>query len=424
MEIKKNKKIFDIALRKIEKKAKFIQATVKKIPKENSKSVNKDLSLGHRPADEAKIKKFAGKFWDNLKSIFKNISLSRMSIKEQTFFVKRLSFLIKAGVPVLESLAMIQEQTRKKSHVLILKTIIADVSRGQDLSASLAKFRKTFGDFSINIISFGESTGMLSDNLEYLASELKKKDALRKKIISAFIYPIIITIATIGITGFLMVYLFPKIMPVFSSLHIILPLSTRIVIFLSNFLNHHGLILIAGLIILVVIIIITLKKSEMFHFNFDKIIMKIPMIGNVIKNYNLANSTRTMGLLLKSGITLGETLSITTKVSGNLVYKEEFKSMAEIVNRGERMSVYLTTSRNLFPDILTQIISVGERSGNLSNSLIYLSELYETEVDDFTKNLSSMIEPVLMIIMGILVGFIAISIITPIYSITQNLQPR
>ena len=145
-----------------------------------------------------------------------------------------------------------------------------------------------------------------------------------------------------------MVYLFPKIMPVFSSLHIILPLSTRIVIFLSNFLNHHGLILIAGLIILVVIIIITLKKSEMFHFNFDKIIMKIPMIGNVIKNYNLANSTRTMGLLLKSGITLGETLSITTKVSGNLVYKEEFKSMAEIVNRGERMSVYLTTSRNLF----------------------------------------------------------------------------
>ena len=148
------------------------------------------------------------------------------------------------------------------------------------------------------------------------------------------------------------------------------------------------------------------------------------MVGDVIKNYNLANSTRAMGLLLKSGITLAETLEITTRVTGNLVYKGEFKKLANVANRGVKMSVYLATNRALFPDVLTQIVSVGEHSGNLSHSLIYLSELYEAEVDDFTKNLSSMIEPVLMIIMGIMVGFIAISIITPIYSITQNLTPR
>lgn len=152
--------------------------------------------------------------------------------------------------------------------------------------------------------------------------------------------------------------------------------------------------------------------------------MKLPAIGSVVKNYNLANATRTMGLLLKSGVTLAETLEITTRVAGNLVYKEEFRKMAKITDRGEKMSAYLTTSRNLFPDVLTQIVSVGERSGNLSHSLIYLSELYEAEVDDFTKNLSTIIEPVLMIIMGVMVGFIAISIITPIYSITQNLTPK
>ena len=382
--------------------------------------------MGRKPKPTAVVAKVAGAkkpaptFWEKLN----NISFTRMSVREQTFFIKRLSFLIKAGIPILESLVMIKDQTRKKSHANIMKSIVADVSRGQYLSTSLAKFTKVFGEFSINIISFGESTGMLSDNLEYLAEELRKKHALRKKVMGAFIYPIIVTIATFGITGFLMVYLFPKIMPVFTSLRITLPLSTRIVIFMSDFLRNHGFALIMGLIIFVIALIVTLKQSKTFHYYFDKVIMKLPLIGNVIKNYNLANSTRTMGLLLKSGVTLAETLEITTRVAGNLVYKEEFRKMAIVTDRGEKMSVYLKTRRDLFPDILTQIVSVGERSGNLSHSLIYLSELYEAEVDDFTKNISTMIEPVLMIVMGIMVGFIAISIITPIYSITQNLTPK
>ncbi len=354
----------------------------------------------------------------------KNASFVRMSIKDQTFFIKRLSFLIKAGVPMLESLTMIRDQTRQSGYVTVLDTVIQDVSNGQYLSTSLTKFRHIFGDFSINIISFGESTGILSDNLIYLAEELKKKNALRKKILGAFVYPAVVTVATFAITGFLMVYLFPKITPVFSSLRIALPLSTRMVIFMSNFLIHHGLTLVGFLAVLTIACIVAIKKVPIFHFYFDKFIMKIPTIGNVVKNYNLANATRTIGLLLKSGIPVGETLEITTKVAGNLVYKKEFKTIVKVVNRGEQMSVYLAKHRDLFPDVLTQIISVGERTGNLSNSFIYISELYESEVEEFTKNISTLIEPVLMIIMGIMVGFIAISIITPIYSITQNLTPR
>ena len=323
---------------------------------------------------------------------------------------------------MLESLEMIKEQTRVKGHMAILDSVIDDVSNGQYLSTSLGKFRNMFGDFSINVIAFGESTGMLSENLEYLADELKKKNALKKKVIGAFVYPAVVTLATLGITGFLMIYLFPKIMPVFTSLHITLPLSTRIVIFVSNFLIHDGFLFVLFLILCVVAFIVALRKVPTFHFYFDTFIMKIPAIGVVVKNYNLANATRTMGLLLKGGITLGETLQITAKVSGNLVYKEQFYAMTEFTDRGERLSVFLSGKRDLFPDVLTQIISVGERSGNLSNSLIYLSELYESEVDEFTKNISSLVEPVLMTLMGLHVGFIAISIITPIYSITQNLH--
>ena len=367
------------------------------------------------------LKKTGDSITNRFKNL-KNTSFSKMTLKEQTFFIKRLSFLLKAGIPILESLSMIRDQTRQKGLISILDTVIADVSSGHNLSTSLGKFRNMFGDFSINIISFGESAGILSDNLTYLADELKKKNALQKKVKGAFIYPIVVTLATLGITGFLMIYLFPKILPVFSSLHMKLPLSTRIIMASSNFLIHHGIALIICIIIFVLAFIFTLKKIETLRYYFDKFLMKIPMIGDVIKHYNLANTTRTIGLLLKSGVTFSETLAITTKVSGNLVYKKEFEAMAEAINRGERISVHLAKNRELFPEVLTQIISVGEKSGNLSNSFIYLSELYETEVEEFTKNISNLIEPALMIFMGILVGFIAISIITPIYSITQNLH--
>lgn len=366
--------------------------------------------------------KLLRKFLNEASQYLRSTSMSRMSIKEQTFFIKRLSFLIKAGVPMLESLVMIRDQTRKKNYVNIFNTIIIDVSNGQYLSTSLSKFIHIFGEFSINIIYFGESTGILGDNLVYLAEELKKKNALRKKILSAFIYPVIVILATLCIIGFLMIYLFPKIMPVFLNLHIKLPISTRLVIFFSNTLIHHWFLLIFIFISFFVVLFMVFKKSLRFRFYFDKVITKLPKIGNLVKYYNLANSTRTMGLLLKSGVTLSDTLDITAKISKNLVYKEEFKAMSKEINRGEQISTHFIKNTDLFPDVLAQIIYVGERTGNLSNSLIYVSELYESEVDEFTKNINTLIEPALMILAGILVGFIAISIITPIYSITQNLH--
>lgn len=367
----------------------------------------------------------------NLKKTFKNINLGvirfasfRLSIKEQMFFAKRLAFLVKAGVPLLESLHMIKEQGRSKRFEKIILPIIDDVSNGQFLSTSLLKFRHLFGDLAINIISIGEACGVLSDNLEYLAEELKKREALRRKVISAFIYPAIVIVATLAITSFLMIYLFPKIIPIFSSLNASLPFSTRVIIFISNFLQNYGLILLGSLVFLVIAFFITIKNSKFAHHLLDKFILRIPAVGSVIQYYNIANSTRTLGLLLKSGLTLNEALPITAKTTKNLVFQREFVTLSNVINRGEKISKHLKIKRHIFPDIMHQIVAVGERSGNLAGSLVYLSELYEAEVDDFTKNLSSLIEPVLMIFMGVLVGFIAISIISPIYSITQHLSPR
>ena len=359
-----------------------------------------------------------------IKNPFRNFSFIRLSVKEQTFFAKRLSFLIKADVPILESLSMIREQTRSKGYQNILDHIIKDVSNGKYLSESLRKFKHIFGDFAINIIGVGESAGILSENLEYLSEELKKRHILRKKIVGAFIYPIVVTLATLAIVFFLMLYLFPKILPVFLSLHAELPLSTKILIFTSTALQNYWVFIIGAILFLVLAFFAALRESKKFHFYFDYFLLKIPIIKDIVRSYNLSNFTRTLGLLLKAGLTLSESIDIVSTTIENLVYKKEFVAIGNSVTRGQKLSVHLKKNRQLFPDILTQIVTVAERSGDLSNSFIYISELYESDVEDFTKNISTLIEPLLMILMGLMVGFIAISIITPIYSITEQLNPK
>ncbi len=346
----------------------------------------------------------------------------RFSLKDQTFFAKRLSFLINAGVPLSESIAMLGEQMRTKAHVAILRSILRDVSSGQTLSRSFAKFPNLFNEFSVQILKIGESSGTLSQNLDYLADELKKRQALRSKVVSAFIYPALITTATLGITLFLTAYLFPKIMPVFESLHVQLPLSTRIMIVASGFLTHWGFALAAVLVGCGIGLSIGLKKSVRMRTRFDQLILHAPLFGKMIRYYNIANACRTLGLLLASGLRLSEALVVTGDTTQNRIYKKEFIAMAQTVNRGENISKYLLQRPSLFPDIMGSMVAVGERSGTLSQTLVYLSGMYDAEVEDFTKNISVLIEPVLMILMGLLVGFIAISIITPIYGITQNLH--
>lgn len=347
----------------------------------------------------------------------------KLSVREQMLFAKRLSFLINASVPILESLHMVSEQSKSRHYARVMQSVIADVTSGYSLSRSLGRFQNIFGDFGVNIIRIGESSGTLSQNLEYLADELKKNDTLRRKVQGALVYPAIITLATLGITGFLMLYLFPKIMPVFTSLHMELPLSTKIVIAVSTFLQAWGLVFLIAVIASIFGIGIVLKKSASIRYQFDALVLKLPVVGEMVRYYNLATATRTLGLLLRSGVTLAEALPLTADTTSNLIYKEQYKLLAEAVIRGERISGYMFKEPVIFPIITTQMIAVGERSGSLSTTLVYLSELYEAEVDDFTKNLSTLVEPALMVVMGILVGFIAISIITPIYGITQNLHP-
>ena len=350
------------------------------------------------------------------------LSYTKFSIKKQTFFAKRLSFLIKAGVPMLESIHVIQKQTKSKNEIKIFSKVISDISNGQSLASSLGKFKGVFGNFAINIIKAGESSGTLTQNLNYLADELKKKEMLRKKILSALLYPVIVTLATFGITGVLIVYIFPKILPIFKSLNADLPLSTKIIIFISETIRHHGFLIFGILILLIIATVLMRKYVPKVRLFFDGFILRIPLFGEIAKNYNLTNTMRTLGLLLKSGLSLNEALAITADTTENMQYKRAFANISDGVMKGKNVSELLSNHPAIFPDMLGHMVSIGEKSGNLSSTLLYLSEFYENEFDDLTKNLSSSIEPVLMIVMGVLVGFVAVSVITPIYEITNSLK--
>ncbi len=352
-----------------------------------------------------------------------NKLFTKLSLKEQVAFTTRLSFLIKADVPIIESLRMMHKQTKSKNRARILNKVIQDVSNGQYLSDSLAKFNNTFGDFAINLIRVGEEGGMLDQNLQYLAVELKKRQELKKKIIGALVYPVFVSIATLGVTGLVMVYVFPKIMPIFTSLGGKLPLATRMLIGLSNFLLNYGFYFAFAVAGLAVVTTIVYKKVKPFNRVVNKGLLVIPVFGHLGKSYHMANFCRTFGLLLNSHVSIVSAANITANATANIVYKEELQRLSLEISKGKKISDHIEGKTILFPDMVPQMVAIGETTGRLGDTLLYLSDHYENEVNDLTKNLSSSIEPVMLVVMGIVVGFVAVSVISPIYAITQNIHP-
>jgi type II secretory pathway component PulF len=348
---------------------------------------------------------------------------ARFSLKDQVYLAKRLAYLITAGVSVVESLHILRDQS-KGGQKKVLNKVASDVASGQALSKSLAKFPKIFGDFGIHIIKVGESSGTLAPNLAYLADELTKKHELRRKVVGTLVYPAFITVATLGITAVLTVYIFPKIMPIFTSLHVPLPWTTRALIWTSAFLQNWGLLLLGALALLGAGVMMLRARVERVRYTLDWLLIRLPVAGMLVRSYNLANFSRTLALLLKSGVRLSDGMYVVAETTRNLVYREAYVAIAASTIRGEPISRGLAARSDAFPSMLSHMVTIGETTGNLTSTLEYLSEIYEGEVDELTKGLSSAIEPALMIIMGLVVGLIAVSVITPIYEITQHLNPH
>ncbi len=347
----------------------------------------------------------------------------RVSLQEQIFFAARLSMLIRAGVPILQSIRMIREQAKSKSSQFVYKQLVKEVEQGTYLFSALGKFRNIFGDFAVNLIQVGELSGTLQENLHYLGEELKKKQALQRQVRGALIYPAIVALATVVISIMLTVFVFPKVTPIFTSLNFKLPWMTRVLMSVSSVLTHEWWLVLLVLFVLVVVTAMLLRVPKIKLF-FHRYMFKIPAIGSLLQSYYLANISRTFGLLLKSEVPIVKAMAITADVTTNTAYKQALRVLETAIAHGKNISSLMDQDKQLFPSILSQMVGVGENTGNLSQSLFFLADMYEAEVADKSKNLSTVLEPVLLIVMGLLVGFIAISIITPIYQVTQHLQVK
>ena len=347
---------------------------------------------------------------------------AKLSLDEKAAFTKRLAFLINANVPIIESLQIIKRQMRSGSMSKIFSQIVADVSNGQYLSTSLLRYRRIFGDFAINLIKIGEEGGVLHKNLGYLSEEFRKRYEIKKKVIGSLIYPIFVITSTIGIIGIIAAFVFPKVSPIFYSLGADLPITTRILIASSNFILNYWHYIIASVFLSVFTAMLAYKKIKLFNYVVSRISFSIPIIGKLLKNYQLANFSRTMGLLINCNVDIVSVAKITAEATTNSVYKREIYKLAEELTSGRKIFQHLEKSPALFPDMIHQTISVSEVTGNLGDAFLYLASYYESEVDDLTKNLSNSLEPILLLVMGLIVGFVAVAVISPIYEITKNIH--
>jgi len=346
----------------------------------------------------------------------KDINIGGVSKKDILFFTKNLAVMLRAGLTLYESLDVLKDQVKGKFKTILVE-VLAEVNMGHQFSSALLKYPKAFPEIYVNMVEIGEKSGRLEQNLEHIGNQLQKNSDLKKKVFGAMIYPVVILIGGIGLGLGIIIFIMPKITNLFKSFDVELPLSTRIMIGISDFFQDYTIWAWAILIFGIVFIYWFLKRKfirPVTHW----IILNFPLFGKISQHMNLAMFCRTLGTLLKSGVTIDEGIKICTKTTSNYRYKKFLIHVHERIKAGGDLTSILKQNKKLFPMIDVQIIQVGERSGTLSDSLEYCSSIHEKEVDSITKNLSTVLEPVLLIIIGVLVAFLALSIITPIYSIT------
>jgi len=366
-------------------------------------------------ADETVEGKEQSNFIDSI-----NGFLSKVTVREKIIFTRNLSAMISAGLSISRALEVMERQTRNKSFKNILVAISASVQKGNSLSVALAEFPKVFPPLFISMVKSGEESGKLGEALESVGLQLKKAYELKKRIRGAMIYPGIIITAMVIVGVVMLVFVVPTLTSTFEELGVELPKSTQLIISSSNFIKNNTLISLFLLIGIVVAFILALKNPK-GRRGFDWLILHIPVIGELVKFTNSARTARTMGSLLQSGVEIVSSITITRDVIQNSYFKDVLAEASEKIPKGGAIAAAFSEHEKLYPPLVAEMISVGEETGNLPGMLSRIADFYEGEVDEKTKNLSTINEPFLMIIIGGVVGFFAVSMIAPIYSVGSGL---
>lgn len=351
-----------------------------------------------------------------------DISLSRLnpfakvSLIEKVLFTRHLGVMVKAGVSLPKALNILVLQTKNEKFSKIISEVGKDVNQGISLSDSLSKYPEVFNKLFVNMIKVGETSGNLEEVLFLLAKQLKKDHELISKVKGAMVYPSVIICAMIGIGIMMMVFVIPNLVSVFDAFQTELPFTTKMLIWVSSFFSEN-IFLVIGSIAVLAIVFKTISKQNSGNKFFDSLVLRLPAVGALVMKINVARFARTLGSLLAGGVTIIQSLNIISETLTNIHYSQSLKNVSKKISEGVELNKALGEYEKLYPVLVSQMIAVGEETGTLSNILIELAEFYESEVDATLNNLSAIIEPVLMLIIGAAVGFFAISIIQPMYSI-------
>jgi type IV pilus assembly protein PilC len=356
-------------------------------------------------------------------SIFAGGSITifkRVSAHEKVVLARNIAVMLNAGLPLSRALTIIGKQTKN----VFLKKILSDVEdairTGKTFHEALAMYPKVFSSLFVSMAAAGEESGKLADALQVVGNQMEKAYLLTKKVRGALLYPGIIITAMIGIGIFMLMFVVPTLTSTFRELNVELPATTRFIILISDLLQNHFILILIG-VGAVIFGLWTMAKTAKGKSILHALSLRIPVIGELIKEVNAARTARTLSSLLTSGVSMIESLRITSDVLQNPAYKKTLKEAGTQVQVGAPISDVFSKASKIYPIYVSEMMAVGEETGELGPMLQKVAQFFEDEVDQKTKDMSTIIEPFLMLAVGVAVGFFALSMITPMYSLVNNI---
>lgn len=371
----------------------------------------KDLSMiSAKPIDNGKLARM-------IQSI---TNFGTVSTNEKILFGKNLSSMLEAGLPLSRAIEVIGRQSRNKKYKFVMNNLNDSIKSGDTLSGAMAKFPSVFSKLFISMVRAGEESGDLVGALGVVSSQMEKTNDLKKKIKGAMIYPGVIITAMTGIGIFMLVFIVPTLTKTFVELNVELPKSTQFIIDVSDAFRENTFFLISLLILFFVLLIAGFKTSRGKRI-MDWVFLHMPLVSGLVKETNSARTARTLSSLIKSGVPYISAVDITQEVIQNSYYKAVLKKAGKNVELGLPVAKIFEENQKLYPVFVSEMIAVGEETGELGQMLMKVAAYYENEVEAKTKNMSTIVEPFLMIVVGAAVGFFALSMISPMYSLVENI---
>ncbi len=343
-----------------------------------------------------------------------------VKLQDKVVFSRQLATMINAGVPIVQALSILRTQTSSKHFQHVIATCAKQVEGGSPLSAALGAHPEIFSTVYVNMVRAGEAGGLLDEVLERLATQQEKDAAIVGKVRSAMIYPSILLLVTLGAFIFLMTYLVPHLVPIFSQLGVALPWYSKLMLTISTFLVHFGAPVLVALVVAGIGAYRFIRTPRGKHI-LDRLILRLPILGPIIVKVNVARFARTFGSLMAAGLSVLEALNTTAEGLGNTAFRDSLHEVAREVKAGKPISAPFK-KMTIFPPIVNQMIGVGENTGELDTILLKLAGFYENEVDTLVANLTSVIEPVLIVALGGVVGFIVIGVYGPLAALNGSVQ--